>query len=308
MPDSAEDLPSTQYDKFSKSTLETYTQGIFGGLSRLFKKSSEADYREAIEDIVSEDGTIGTNEQQMLMNVLVLKDLRVSDLMVQRANITAVDCESSLETILEIFKSSQHSRLPVYQDSLDNPLGFVHVKDALALHLDIRAGKSNQSLKHIIRNILYVPGSVSVRDLLIKMQSVNIHIALVVDEYGGTDGMVTIENLIEQIVGKINDENDGLDMTMFTEKAAGVYEVDARLELEELLEATGFDLSNKLSDIDVDTVGGFVTAFVGRVPQRGEIIEYFKECEFHIIDAEPKHIKRLRIVYHELQPSVDIVT
>ena len=283
------------------------SQGIFSGISRLFKKQ-ETDYREAIEGIVSESERIGSDEQQMLMNVLLLKDLRVDDVMVPRADIVAVDHESSLETILELFKASQHSRLPVYQDSLDNPLGFIHVKDALALHLDIRAGDCDRDIKDIIRNILYVPCSVSVRDLLIKMQSGNIHIALVVDEYGGTDGVVTIENLIERIIGKINDEHDAPDLSLFVEKSPGVYEVDARLELEELQELTGLDLTNRLSDIDVDTIGGFVTSFVGRVPQRGEIIEYHKECEFHILDAEPKTIKFLRLVYHEYKVNINIVS
>ena len=300
-------ISSSINENHDLSDVRTSQQGLFSGISRLFKKS-ETDYREAIEDIVSESERISSDEQQMLMNVLLLKDLRVDDVMVPRADIVAVDQESSLETILEVFKVSQHSRLPVYQDSLDNPLGFMHVKDALALHLEIRAGNCEREVKDIIRNILYVPCSVSVRDLLIKMQSGNIHIALVVDEYGGTDGVVTIENLIERIIGKINDEHDAPDLSLFIEKSPGVYEVDARLELEELQELTGLDLSNRLSDIDVDTIGGFVTSFVGRVPQRGEIIEYHKECEFHILDAEPKNIKFLRIVYHEYKVNIDIVS
>ena len=263
--------------------------------------------REGLADIVNDEYQIGIEEQKMLMNVLILKDLRVEDVMVPRPEIVAVECESSLETILELFKTSQHSRLPVYQESLDNPLGFIHVKDALALHLDIRAGNTEKDVPDIIRNILYVPRSVPLRDLLIQMQSGNIHMALVVDEYGGTDGVVTIENLIEKIIGKINDEHDSPDSTLFVEKSNGVYEVDARLELEDLLERTGLDLMQQLIEIEIDTIGGFVTSFIGRVPQRGEIIEYQTSCEFHVLDAEPKHIKRLRIIYHDKQEQINIV-
>lgn len=279
---------------------------LFTGLKKLFR-NNESDYRDVIEDIVSDDKNIGSDEQQMLLNVLILKDLRVYDVMVPRAEIVAVSSDDSLETILDVFKTSQHSRLPVYEGSLDNPLGFIHVKDALALHLDIRAGNTSREVRDIMRNILYVPCSVPLRDLLIQMQSGNIHIALVVDEYGGTDGVVTIENCIEKIIGKINDEHDAPDLTMLTEKSQGVYEVDSRLELEELNAVTGLDLTGKLTEFDIDTVGGFVTSFVGRVPQRGEIIEYLAECEFHILDAEPKHIKRLRIIHHAKQNDINIV-
>jgi magnesium and cobalt transporter len=229
--------------------------------------------------------------------------------MVPRADILAVSDNTSLEEVLEIFKSSQHSRLPVYRETLDDPIGFVHIKDALALHLEIRSGNQlDKILSDIIRNVLYTPGSVSVRELLLRMQSGNIHMALVVDEYGGTDGIVTIEDLIECVVGKINDEHDAPDVSMFQEKSAGIYEVDARFELSDLYDNTSLNLLDDLTDYDVDTIGGFVTSFIGRVPQRGEIIEYHKDCEFHIIDADPKRIKRLRIVRHSDNNGLKVVS
>ena len=235
----------------------------------------------------------------MLLNVLALHDLRIDDIMVPRADIIAVSENTSLEDVLELFKNSQHSRLPVYRETLDDPIGFVHIKDALTLHLDIRSGNQlDKSLCDILRNVLYTPGSVSVRELLVRMQSGNIHMALVIDEYGGTDGIVTIEDLIECVVGKINDEHDAPDVSMFQEKSTGIYEVDARLELNDLYLNTQLDLTNEFIEYHIDTIGGFVTALIGRVPQRGEIIEFKKECEFHIIDADPKKIKRLRIVRH----------
>jgi magnesium and cobalt transporter len=274
--------------------------GLINRITNIFKSRHATDYREAIEDLISvKNAGTSDGEHQMLLNVLALNGLRIDDIMVPRADILAVSENTSLEEVLEIFKSSQHSRLPVYRETLDDPIGFVHIKDALTLHLDIRSGNQlDKTLSDIIRNVLFTPGSVSVRELLLRMQSGNIHMALVIDEYGGTDGIVTIEDLIECVVGKINDEHDAPDASMFLEKSAGIYEVDARLELNDLYHSTHLNLLNELSDYNVDTVGGFVTALIGRVPQRGEIIEYHKDCEFHIIDADPKRIKRLRIVRH----------
>lgn len=283
--------------------------GLFSRIGSIFK-TRQPDYREAIEDLISTKNTDKPNgEHQMLLNVLALNDLRIADIMVPRADILAVSDNTSLEEVLEIFKSSQHSRLPVYRETLDDPIGFVHIKDALALHLEIRSGNQlDKILSDIIRNVLYTPGSVSVRELLLRMQSGNIHMALVVDEYGGTDGIVTIEDLIECVVGKINDEHDAPDVSMFQEKSAGIYEVDARFELSDLYDNTCLNLLDDLTDYYVDTIGGFVTSFIGRVPQRGEIIEYHKDCEFHIIDADPKRIKRLRIVRHSDNNGLKVVS
>jgi len=283
--------------------------GILSRITRLFK-SRDTDYREAIEDLISSTETDSSDtEQQMLLNVLALGTLKINDIMVPRADILAVPEDTSLEEVLEIFKTSQHSRLPVYRETLDDPIGFVHIKDALALHLEIRSGNQlDKSLADIIRNVLYTPVSVSVRELLLRMQSGNVHMALVIDEYGGTDGIVTIEDLIECVIGKINDEHDLLDVNMFQEKSAGIYEVDARLELEDLYQNTKLNLTDEIIDYNVDTVGGFVTALTGRVPQRGEIIEYHQDCEFHIIDADPKKIKRLRIVRQTGNNSLKIIS
>jgi len=282
---------------------------LFSRITSIFK-SRDNDYREAIEDLISaKDAGPSDGEHQMLLNVLALGTLRIDDIMVPRADILAVSEDTSLEEVLEIFKSSQHSRLPVYRETLDDPVGFVHIKDAVALHLEIRSGNQlDKTLLDIIRNVLYTPDSVSVRELLLRMQSGNVHMALVIDEYGGTDGIVTIEDLIECVIGKINDEHDLIDVNMFQEKSAGIYEVDARLELEDLYQSTNLKLSDEIIDYNVDTIGGFVTALIGRVPQRGEIIEYHKDCEFHIIDADPKKIKRLRIVRQKSNNSLKVVS
>ena len=210
--------------------------GLLNRITNIFKSRQTTDYRDAIEDLISvKNAGASDGEHQMLLNVIALNDLRIDDIMVPRADILAVNETTSLEEVLEIFKSSQHSRLPVYRETLDDPIGFVHIKDALTLHLAIRSGNQlDKILSDIIRNVLYTPGSVSVRELLLRMQSGNIHMALVIDEYGGTDGIVTIEDLIECVVGKINDEHDAPDASMFQEKSTGVYEIDARLELSDL--------------------------------------------------------------------------
>lgn len=284
-------------------------RGFFNRISNIFK-SRETDYREAIEDIISENTPdTSDTEHQMLLNVLAINDLRIEDIMVPRADILSISEDTSLEEVLEVFQKSQHSRLPVYRETLDDPIGFIHIKDALALHLDIRSGNNTQkSLIDIMRNVLYTPGSLSVKELLLRMQSGNIHMALVIDEYGGTDGIVTIEDLIECVIGKINDEHDAIDVNMFQEKASNIFEVDARLELDDLNENANLDFANDITEYDVDTIGGFVTSLIGRVPQRGEIIEYHKDCEFHIIDADPKKIKRLRIVRHEHNNGLKVVS
>ncbi len=277
-------------------------EGFFKQLTRkIFGKNEAGNYRQAIQEMLNGDEKGGVQsresaEQAMLLNVLALRSLCVSDIMVPRADIIAVSETENLQSILEIFRTSEHSRLPVYNETLDNPCGFYHVKDALSLHIKKSEMSETSALKKILRNVIYIPGSISVQELLLKMQSSRVHIALVVDEYGGTDGMVTIEDLIEQVVGKINDEHDTPDAAMFIKKSEGVYEADARLELTELQKATGLKFTGELFEGEVDTLGGFITILAGRVPQRGELVEYNQYCEFLILDSDPKRIKRIRIM------------
>jgi magnesium and cobalt transporter len=292
----------------TETTSENKSFNLISKISNVFRPKA-SNYREKIEDLISSKNMNTHNtEHQMLLNVLALGTLKINDIMVPRADILAVCETSSLEDVLEVFKTSQHSRLPVYRENLDAPIGFVHIKDALALHLEIRSGNQlDKTLSNITRNVLYTPDSVSVRELLLRMQSGNVHMALVIDEYGGTDGIVTIEDLIECVIGKINDEHDLIDIGLFQEKSAGIYEVDARLELEDLYKNTGLKLADDVLDYNVDTIGGLVTALIGRVPQRGEIIEHHQDCEFHIIDADPKKIKRLRIVRQKNNNALRVV-
>jgi magnesium and cobalt transporter len=216
--------------------------------------------------------------------------------MVPRADIVAVDETMPLPELVTLFRAAQHSRLPVFSETLDAPTGLVHVKDVMAL-LQLRDGGDyrleNSSIARVKRPVLFVPPSMRALDLLLKMQTSHTHLALVIDEYGGTEGLVTIEDIIEEIVGDIADEHD--DEAVALRRDGACFVVDARLALEDFKTETGFDLSTKDTDEDVDSLGGLVTSLLGRLPQRGEIVAHPAGFEFEVLDADPRRVRRLRI-------------
>lgn len=233
----------------------------------------------------------------MLTNLLNFGGLKVSDVMVPRADIIAVEEQTSLSELIGVFRNAQHSRLPVYRETLDDPLGMVHIKDVLALVEKGPDGGLNwpqPPITKVKRELLFVPGAMPALDLLLRMQASRIHLALVVDEYGGTDGLVSIEDLVEQIVGEIGDEHDIDEPADIITRPDGKYEADARVTLEEFRERTGIDINNVEQEEEVDTLGGLVAAGLGRVPVRGEIVTH-AGLEFEILEADPRHAKRLRI-------------
>lgn len=237
-------------------------------------------------------GEMSTEERHMLMNVLNFGELRVDDVMVPRADIVAIDVKSSLEDILTECRKSSHSRMPVFRDTLDEPIGMVHIKDLLAwigqeLHTD------TFSLEKICREVLFVPRSMPALDLLLKMQSSRRHLALVIDEYGGTDGLVSIEDLIEPIVGEIEDEHDVKEGPALKRRPDGNINADARAHIEELEELLGLKLRDNTEEDEIETLGGLVFSLVGRVPQRGELIAHPVGIEFEVKDADPRRIKSL---------------
>ncbi len=236
------------------------------------------------------------NTEKMLPanSLKILSDLRVDDVAVPRADIIAVPVDLKLEELLKVFKDSGHSRLPVYKGALDNPQGFLHLKD-LALKYGFNGKVSRFSIKRMLRPLLYVPPSMTIDVLLQKMQSDRIHMALVIDEYGGVDGLVTIEDLIEQIVGEIEDEHDSEEQELWVEEKPGVYLCQARAPLDEFEKILNADLASTADDEDIDTLGGLVTMMIGRVPVRGELIKHPDGFEFEIIDADPRRIKKLRV-------------
>ena len=232
----------------------------------------------------------------MLANMLGFGELKVSDVMVPRAQILAVDEDTPMSELVALFRDAKHSRLPVYRETLDDPTGLVHVKDVLALLEPDGAGgyrPEPSSIARLKRPILFAPPSMRALDLLLKMQATHTHLALVIDEYGGTDGLVSIEDIIEEIVGDIADEHD--EETPPLKREGEDFIADARLELEDFKTETGIDLATPETDVDVDSLGGLVVWLLGRVPQRGEIIAHPAGYEFEVLEADPRKVKRLRI-------------
>ena len=223
--------------------------------------------------------------------------ITVGDVMTPRADITAVELSSSLDGLVAAFAESEHSRLPVYNNTLDDPVGVAHLKDVFRILADPRGtGRLEQPvLPRLKRPALYVPSSMRAADLLVRMQASRIHMAMVIDEFGGVDGVVTLEDVIESVVGEIDDEHDEAIATQIVARPGGVFEADGRAPLELLEAAIGQPLSDPELEGDVETAAGLVTALAGRVPQRGEVIAHPGGLEFEITDADPRRVKRLRI-------------
>ena len=246
---------------------------------------------ELIESHADEDVPINPDERTMFVNLLNFGDLRVDDVMVPRADIIAVEQSTPVAEVVGIMREAGHSRLPVFRDSLDDIVGMVHVRDLLRFWGADRPG----ALTEVVRRQLFVPPSMRVRDLLLQMRATRIHMAMVVDEYGGTDGLVTIEDLVEEIVGDIHDEHDSEVLPQLVEKPGGVVEADARAPVEDLEKRMGFNLLPEEGDEDIETLGGLVFSLAGRVPTRGELIVHPAGLQFEVVDADPRRIKRLRI-------------
>ncbi|MEO0390998.1 MAG: hemolysin family protein [Pseudomonadota bacterium] len=225
-----------------------------------------------------------------------LRRKRVEDVMIPKADVVAVPQTITLDELVTVFKDSGLTRLPVYDGTLDTPVGFAHLKD-VALNHGFNGGGQGFDMAQILRTLLFVPPSMTIGVLLTKMQSGRRHMALVIDEYGGVDGLVTIEDLIEQVVGEIEDEHDTSDAASFSREKAGCYLALAKTSLEEFEAETGRSLTSH-DDVDeeeIDTLGGLVFMLAGRVPTRGEVIKHPEGPEFEVIDADPRRIKRLRV-------------
>jgi len=223
-----------------------------------------------------------------------LYTMRVEDVAVPRADINAVPIEISLPDLIAVFRDTGNTRLPVYTETLDQPMGFIHLKD-VALKHGFNGGGSNFNMQKMLRPILFAPPSMKIGVLLQKMQADHIHMALVIDEYGGVDGLVTIEDLVEQVLGEISDEHDKAEDEQWCEERPGVYLVLARTPLTEFEQVLGTTLLEDPEEEEIDTIGGLVFMLAGRVPAKGEIIPHPAGYEFEIVDADPRRIKRVRI-------------
>jgi len=255
--------------------------------------------RESLEDVIEEHGddvaALSPDERLMLMNIVTLREKDIDDVMVPRADIVAVAVSVPFPDLVHIFRAAAHSRLPVYRDSLDEVVGMVHIKDVLAVLADGEQAALPPSVLDIKRPVLFVPPTMPVIDLLLKMRLNRLHMALVVDEFGGTNGLVTIEDLIEEIVGEIEDEHDVQGTPLIIEHAGGDLEVDARALIVDLEAELNVDLLPEDRDEVVDSVGGLVFSLAGRVPSCGEIIRHAEGPEFEVLEADARRLKRLRV-------------
>ncbi len=224
--------------------------------------------------------------------------LRVSDVMTPRADIMAVELSTPFEEVVSQFVESEHSRLPIYRETLDEPIGLVNIKDVFKL-LQPQEGsaasdRAEPLLRRLRRPVLYIPASMRAADLLIRMQASRIHMAVVIDEFGGTDGLVTMEDLIEAVVGDIDDEYDEAAPQIIT-RPGGVYEADGRAPLEDLEAVLKAELTTPDIEEEIETVAGLVSALAGRLPQRGEVIAHPAGFEFEVTDADPRKVKLVRV-------------
>ncbi|CAN5287578.1 hemolysin family protein [soil metagenome] len=288
-------------------------------LRAAFGLKNTGNLREEIAEALAaedEDG-FSPEERTMLHNILRLREARVDDIMVPRADIEAVAIDTRLGDLLPAFLKSGHSRMPVFRETLDDPVGLVHIKDlmshitqAAALpprdddsapappgNLDFTRVDLSRSIATagLVRNILFVPPSMPVAVLLATMKAMRMQMALVIDEYGGTDGLVSLEDAIEMVVGAIEDEHDDDNGPMVVPDGEDGFLADARADLDDVAKAIGSDLGAGEPGEEVDTIGGLVFALVGRIPVRGELIAAPNGYEFEILDADPRRIKRLRI-------------
>src|SRR4051794_27786574 len=263
----------------------------------IFGDESEPTLRDEIEEAIDEAeesrpvaGDLSPTERQMLRNLLHFGEHTAGDICVTRGDIIAVPQTISFEDLVRAFADAEHSRLPVYGESLDEVVGMVHIKDVFAANID---PSRDRSLSALMRSPLFVPESMGAIDLLARMRAERVHLAIVVDEFGGTEGLVTIEDVVEEIVGEIEDEHDIEEAGLLTMLDDGLWEADSRLELEDLREAVDARLTAE--DDEVDTVGGLTFILAGRILQPGESVCHPSGWRLESVDADTKRIKRVRL-------------
>jgi CBS domain containing-hemolysin-like protein len=274
-----------------------------GGIRRWLKglrngRNGGTTLRETLEELIEQheerEDPIDPRERQLIERILTVGAVTAEDAMVPRADIVAVECSTPLDEVVLLMAKETHSRLPVYRDSLDEVIGMVHIKDVLAA--SVEDGARKKTLSEIARPVLFVAPSMRVLDLLLQMRLSRTHLALVVDEYGGVDGLVTIEDAVEQIVGEIEDEHDETVRPTMEQRDDGTIVADARVPLDEFEAKIGPIRTEEERDDDIDTLGGLVVSLSGRVPMRGEVVVHEPSgVEFEVIDADPRRIRRLRL-------------
>jgi CBS domain containing-hemolysin-like protein len=306
---------------------------LFGRLMGMLRNRNGSTLREDLADALAggadHEATFSPGERAMLNNILRLREVRVEDVMIPRADIEAVDIGTKLGELLTLFEESGHSRMPVYAESLDDPRGMVHIRDIVAhitrtarsrkrraprkavadapapppapapkpAGLDLANVDLDRTVEelNLMRPVLFVPPSMLASDLMNRMQAGRIQMALVIDEYGGTDGLVSLEDIVEMVVGDIEDEHDE-EEPLITKTGDGIFIVDAKAEIEEVAKVIGGEFTAGEHGEYVDTIGGIIFNALGRVPARGEVVQAIPGFEFHVLDADPRRVKRVRIV------------
>ena len=268
-----------------------------GMRSLIFGDDGETTLRDEIEDAIDEAednrpvaGDLTPTERQMLRNLLHFGERTAGDICVTRGDIIAVPQGISFDALIRAFAEAGHSRLPVYGESLDEMIGMLHVKDVFVANVD---ESRDRSIAAMLRTPLFVPESMGVIDLLARMRAERIHLAIVVDEFGGTEGLVTIEDIVEEIVGEIEDEHDEEQDGLLTMLDDGLWEADARIELEEL--ATAVDARLTTEEDEVDTLGGLMFLLAGHIPARGECVDHPSGWRFEAIESDPRRVLRVRL-------------
>ncbi len=278
---------------------------LWDWLRGLFRRNNEENSaREVLAELIEQrdehidaEAPIDADQRALLSNVLDLQDRTIHDIMVPRADIVAIESKADLSGVIELMTKRGHSRLPFYRNTLDDTLGMVHIRDVLAW----RGKDDTFSLPNIQRKVLFVSPSMLVLELLLEMRVKRCHMALVVDEFGGVDGLVTIEDLVEEIVGEIEDEHDRGNEANLTPRPDGAIDANARVSLESLEEIVGSFVTEEERE-EIGTLGGLLFLLAGRVPIRGELISHPSGLEFEILEADPRRIKRVRVRGYDPAP------
>ena len=263
-------------------------------LRRLRRREKNEAVREAIEELIEEtpesDTPISEDQRVLLANILKLRDKTVRDVMVPRVDIVAISADMPLDDVVRLIQAEAHSRYPVYRESLDDVIGMIHIKDVLAYW----GAPKKFNLRDILRRVVFVAPTLPVLDMLLDMRRSRTHMALVVDEFGGTDGVLTIEDLVEEIVGEIEDEHDVAQAPTVLRRTDGTIDMNGRTPVEMLEMEIGHVLSED-ERREIDTVGGLIFSLLGRIPERGEVVSHPSGVEFEILDVDPRRIRRLRV-------------
>ena len=288
--------PSNHGDAIKRAEERTPATGLISFVKNMIKPEKDPTLRETIEEYIDDESSdvqetsMSVHEKTLISNILELRDMCVSDIMVPRADIIAVNQDTTQEELFTLLSTRQYSRLPVYKDTLDNVIGSIHVKDIMAT----LALGNTLNIQELVRDVPIVSPSMKMLDLLLQMRITRKHMVLVIDEFGGIDGLVTIGDLIESIVGEIDDEHDPDDHAEIIVDTDGTVTADARVDLDEFEDIFGKILSKEEHD-ENDTLGGLVFSLAERVPARGEVITHKSGMTFEIIEADPRRVKRLHI-------------